>query len=60
MLQTCSSVTMRNQNGVVVLVFLLLTWDMVTRVSTVSLSGNDHQVNTVGKDIYPVASLRLN
>ena len=53
---------MRNQTDVdkVVLVFLKLTWDMLTRVPAVSTSDNDHQSNIVGKDVEPVTSLRLN
>ena len=52
---------MWNQNGVnkVVLVSLLSSWDMLTRVLTVvSTSGNDHQANTVLKDIDPVILAR--
>ena len=53
---------MGNQNKAdkVVLISLLLTWDMVTRVSAVIMSDNDHQIYNVGRDIDPVASLRLN
>ena len=42
---------MRNPNDVdeVVLVSLLLTLDMLSRVLTVSTSDNDHQANTLGK-----------
>ena len=60
--QTCLNLTMRNQSGVdkVALVSLLLTWDMLTRVSTVSARDNDRQANTVGKEIDPMASYRLN
>ena len=44
MFQTCLNLTMRNQNGVdkVVQISLLLTWETLTRVSTVSTSDNDH------------------
>ena len=42
------------------MVSLLLTWDILTRVSTVSTSGNDYRANTDWKDKDPVASLRLN
>ena len=38
---------------------LLLTWGMLRLASTVSTSDNDHQKNTVGKSIGPVASCRL-
>ena len=57
--RTCSNLTMRNQNGInkVVLVSLLSTWDMLTRVPTISTGGNDHQANTVVKGIDPVNSL---
>ena len=62
MFQSCSNLNMRNYIDVnkVVLVSLLLTWDMLARVSTVSTSDNDHQSDTVGKDIDPVTSLILN
>ena len=62
MFQTCSNLTMGNQNKAdkVVLISLLLTWDMVTRVSTVIISDNDHQMYNVRRDIDPVASLRFN
>ena len=33
---------------------------MLTRVSSVSTRGSDHQANTVGKNIDPVVSLRPN
>ena len=51
--QTCSNLTMRNLNDVnkVVLASVSLTWDMLTFVSTVSTSENNHQANTVAKDI---------
>ena len=44
MFQTCLNLTMRNQNGIdkVVQISLLLTWETLTRVSTVSTSDNDH------------------
>ena len=47
---------MRNQTDVhkVLLGFLKLTWNMLTRVSAVSTSDNDHQSNIVGKDVDPV------
>ena len=47
--ETCSNLTMRNQNGVdkLILVSFLLTWNVVTCGSTVSTSDND-QVNNVG------------
>ena len=50
MFETRSNLTMRNQNGVdiVVMVSLLLTWNMLTRILTISISDNEHQVNTVG------------
>ena len=62
MFQICSNLTMRNNKevGKVILVSLLLTWDKLTRVLTVSTSGSDHQVNTIEKDIDPVTSLRFN
>ena len=51
---------MWNQNDVnkVVLVSLLSSWDILTRVLTVSTSGNDHQANTDLKDIDPVILAR--
>ena len=62
MFPTRLNLTMRNQNGVdkVLLVSLLLISDMLKRVSTVSTIDDDHQANTVVKDIKPVPSLRLN
>ena len=49
MSQTCSNLIMGNQNGIgkVVLVSLLLNWDMLTRVSAVTASDNDHQETAV-------------
>ena len=49
MSQTCSNLIMGNQNGIgkVVLVSLLLNWDMLTRVSAVIASDNDHLETTV-------------
>ena len=59
MFRTCSNLTLRNQNGInkVVLVSFLPTWDMLTRVPTISTGGNDHQANTIAKGIDPVNSL---
>ena len=56
MFETCLKLTMRNQNSFdkVVLVFLMLTWNMLTHASTVSTSYDDHQDHTVGENIEPM------
>ena len=61
MFKTYLNLTMWNQNGInkVVLGSLLLTQEIITRIVTASTSDNDHEPNTIGKEVDPVTSLTV-